>query len=379
MAIPGNFKISESGGGNERAGFTRFHGKMVYRIPQSAVETYRNDFTPGLLTGGVTATASSVTASGVVTTYTAAFSNTHVGNPISLGAYGTYYISSYSSSIKVDTTFSTAGAALGTTAVSVNTQKLWPGRTDLLAPRLTEYNLEPQYPGVAGMSRVTMYYNTPSIHQLVTESTARAVLSIEPGGVEEKLERERVQGRSAASQGIITGVDYEISGDIPTHWEVTRGTNQAWRPGLTFLKLTTAARTFDVQTMLGLIGKVNQYPLPNFGNCGTGTVMFLYPKAGMQLPLSSYYMVEYYFAYDPGETDRKPWHCTTTPFIYGAMEVPIIDTAGVVQSGGDVARIPVRLSKDKFAKLPTSADRTLARGSADFRDLDARLTWLNGL
>ena len=131
--------------------------------------------------------------------------------------------------------------------------------------------------------------------------------------------------------------------------------------------------------MLGLIGKVNQYPLPNFGNCGTGTVMFLYPKAGMQLPLSSYYMVEYYFAYDPGETDRKPWHCTTTPFIYGAMEVPIIDTAGVVQSGGDVARIPVRLSKDKFAKLPTSADRTLARGSADFRDLDARLTWLNGL
>ena len=168
MAIPGNLKISESGGWNERAGFTRFHGKMVYRIPQSAVETYRNDFTPGLLTGGVTATASSVTASGVVTTYTAAFSNTHVGNPISLGAYGTYYISSYSSSIKVDTTFSTAGAALGTTAVSVNTQKLWPGRTDLLAPRLTEYNLEPQYPGVAGMSRVTMYYNTPSIHQLVT-------------------------------------------------------------------------------------------------------------------------------------------------------------------------------------------------------------------
>lgn len=362
MAIPTAYKVSEGGGGNQRGGQTFFRGRIVYRIPQDEVETYRADFTPGTYSASRASTADTVSSVGLVVSHTAFFHTSDMGSPLTIGTAGTYYIDSYSGTRTVDTTY--AGSALTSKVITLNAVKVWPGATGLLAARLSDYDLEATYPGIPGHSRVTCIYETPSLHQVMTESTGRAVLSIEPGGIGIRLKREA----QSAGGKIIEGPSETTAG---IKW-VPRDSNQTWLPGLTFIKVSTLASTFNINDMLGMIGKVNNTALPNFGSCATGTVMFIYPKVQTQLPEENMWVADYYFAYDRGEANRSPWHCVTLKHFEAAADVKVYGTAGAVISG-ETERVSL------WKPAGVSANCHLSRGSADFSVLDGQLTWLKNI
>ena len=285
MGIPTSYKISESG--TEQGSLGKFRGTMVYRMPQSVVETYRSDFTPGLDTGGVVTTASVVSSAGVVTGYSASFAATHVGNPITIGAYGTYYIDSYTSTSTVDTSY-TNTVDVTTQAITVQSSKTWPGKTGLFAPRLHDYRLEPQYPGVPDHSRLTLWYQTPAIQQLVEESTGRAMIEMDVMGIGEKMMREVV-----GSARVIEGPIYK-SGSARYQYSVVRGSNASWRPGITQFVIKAATTQANVDSVNAKAGMVNDRELPNFGSPGTGTLMFLGAKLASRLPVSSLWMAHHH-------------------------------------------------------------------------------------
>ena len=374
MGIPTSYKISESG--TEQGSLGKFRGTMVYRMPQSVVETYRSDFTPGLDTGGVVTTASVVSSAGVVTGYSASFAATHVGNPITIGAYGTYYIDSYTSTSTVDTSY-TNTVDVTTQAITVQSSKTWPGKTGLFAPRLHDYRLEPQYPGVPDHSRLTLWYQTPAIQQLVEESTGRAMIEMDVMGIGERMQREAFKGNGATAR-IIEGPAYD-QGRPSTKYDVIRGSNVSWRPGITQFVIKAATTQANVDSVNAKAGMVNDRELPNFGSPGTGTLMFLGAKLGNRLPVSSLWMGHHYFARDPGEMSgstfvREPWHCRSLLQQQAVMALPVMNTAGTAISN-QTAMVTMLMP----VSGQTSVDRVVHRGSANFASFNTKLEWLNGL
>ena len=380
MGIPTAYKISPSG--VEDGSLTFFRAPLVYRIPQDEVETYRSDFTPGLDTGGVTGTASNVSSAGKVTSTTGLFSTSHVGNPITIGTAGTFYIESYTSTRTVDTSY-THTTAVTSKDLTIQSSKTYPGKSGILAPRLDHYRLEAQYPGVPGHSRLTMWYQTPRMEQLVEESTGRATIEMDTMGIAEKMTKEV----DAVGGKFIEGQDWSSVTKLQEEWRVTKGSNVSWRPGITQFIIKAASTAANVDDLQDMVGKVNDRELPNFGSPGTGTLMFLGARLQNRIPVSNLWMTHHYFARDPGEMSgstytRKPWHCRSALRESTIMEVPVRDTAGVVDTGGEVAKmvvlIPV-MSGSVIGTRGASADRIVHRGSANFMAFNTKLEWLNEL
>jgi hypothetical protein len=364
MGIPTAYKISESGGGNEQGNMAHFRGKLVYRIPQDEVETYRTSFTPGLNTIGINTATTKVSSAGIVTSRTAGiFAASHVGNPITIANSGTFTITSYTSSRTVDTTF-TKTTSLGVVSIVVQSYRTWADNTGVFAARLKEYSLEAQYPGVPGHSRLTLWYETPNMRQVVSEATNRAMIEMDLGGVSERLKREVV-----GSCRVIEGPIFATA-DLGRNWVVCRGSNVTWRPGLTDIRITCASTQSAIDSVNAQVGKTNKFPLPNFGNAATGTIMFKGAKLQNQLPWNSLWMTQYYFVRDPGEgTARLPWHCRVRKDQKVAIAVPVFNTAGAVIANETATVTCVKPGG-------TSADRILHRGSVDFTFLDTKLNWL---
>ncbi len=377
MAIPSEYLISESG--QEYGERKKFRGTLTYAIPQAQVEGYRDDFTPGLISASVTTTADVISSAGVVTIYTADFAASMIGQPITFAGVGTYAITDYTSTQTVDTNYTGATDITSDTAVTIADAKTYPGKSGILAARLKRYKLRPEFPGFKGMAKLTMDYETPSINTLLQESTARAILEIDVVGHQEAIQREWPDSRVEGSAGMIEGIS-PYSSDLGTTWKVVQGSNITFRPGLTMMKVRTAASEVNLTDMKSKIGCVNDRTVSNLGNAGTGHVMFVGPKVVSELPMSDFFLVDWYFAYDSGQPSAgygsvlEPWECRTQRHVQVARKVDVY-SGDVPASPANTKYVGVLIPKPGTGG--TAVVRSLSRGSANFGVWNGMLEWTN--
>ena len=222
-----------------------------------------------------------------------------------------------------------------------------------------------------GITKVTLYFRTVRV-------PGKAKLFIRLGSNPEKAQFDQSDPPLQLEGPIHTGT----ATDGLNYARTISGSNIIHRPSVRIVLKTAYERSSfsarQIKETAQLVGRINKYRLPNFGDFLPGTLLLLGAPSSQVWDEDDLWLADYVFAYEP-----NGWNHPTQRQVFTKLprKMPILTAAGVVATGTreimvEVAKKITAIDADGNITLAeTTPDDTVKYKETSFRTLDSMLEW----